>query len=56
MTKKLRHGSLFAGIVGFSRGRRKDFGHGTRLERCILRLSGVNYRLVAKSKREFRLS
>ena len=36
MTKKLRHGSLFAGIVGFSRGRRKDFGHGTRLERCIL--------------------
>jgi hypothetical protein len=31
------------GLLGFSRGR-KDFGLETRLEHCILRLSGVHYR------------
>ena len=36
--------------------RRKHFGLETRLARCILRLSGVYYRLATKSKRKFRLT
>ncbi len=32
------------------RPRRKGFGLESRLERCLLRLSGVNYRLAAKSR------
>jgi len=36
-------------------GCRKDLGLETSLERCLLRLSGINYRLATRSKRKFRV-